>query len=90
MKECTSRKSLRIREMSEGDRPQEKMIKYGAKALSDTELIALILRTGTQSMNVVEVARQLLRQHGQSSILCIRVSRHNWTRKSRVSARPRP
>ncbi len=66
MKECTNRKSLRIREMSEGDRPQEKMIKYGAKALSDTELIALILRTGTQSMNVVEVARQLLRQHGQS------------------------
>ena len=65
-KDGVSRESLRIREMSEGDRPQEKMIKYGPKALSDTELIALILRTGTQSMNVVEVARQLLKQHSQS------------------------
>lgn len=66
MKEAIGRESLRIREMNEGDRPQEKLIKYGPKSLSDTELVALILRTGTKSRNVVEISQQLLRQHRHS------------------------
>ncbi|MDO4771854.1 DNA repair protein RadC [Porphyromonas sp.] len=66
MKEATERGSLRMREMSEHDRPQEKLIKYGPKALSDTELVALILRTGTKTMNVLEMSQQLLRQHRDS------------------------
>lgn len=60
------RASLRISEMSQGDRPQEKMLSHGPKSLSDAELLALILRTGTQELNVVEMSRQLLRLHTNS------------------------
>lgn len=39
--------------------PREKLKKYGAKALSDIELIAIMLRTGVHGLNVMEVARSL-------------------------------
>lgn len=39
--------------------PREKLKKYGAKALSDVELIAIMLRTGVHGLNVMEVARAL-------------------------------
>lgn len=43
------------------DRPREKMIEKGAAVLSNAELLAILLRTGTKQMNVLEVARTLLR-----------------------------
>jgi len=42
------------------DRPQEKLLKYGANALSNSELIAVILRTGTKEENVVMLAQRIL------------------------------
>ena len=52
--------SLTIREMPEEERPREKLAHRGAAALSDAELIAILLRTGIQGANAVEVARSLL------------------------------
>ena len=45
-------------------RPRERLQAFGAQALSDEELIAIILRSGTQTSNVLEVARALLLRHG--------------------------
>ncbi len=39
---------LKIREMPEAERPREKLANRGASALSDAELIAILLRTGLQ------------------------------------------
>ena len=39
-------------------------MKYGAEALSDAELFAIILRTGTKEENVVEVANKLISEYG--------------------------
>jgi len=47
-----------------GDRPREKLASQGAQALSDSELIAILLRTGLPGANAVEVARQLLTRYG--------------------------
>jgi DNA repair protein RadC len=44
-------------------RPRERLQTLGPQALSDEELIAIILRTGTASANVLEVSRHLLVQH---------------------------
>lgn len=52
--------SPRIHELPEEDRPREKLANRGAAALSDSELIAILLRTGLPGANAVDVARQLL------------------------------
>ncbi len=42
------------------DRPREKLLKKGAAALSDAELLAIFLRTGVQGVTAVDLARELL------------------------------
>lgn len=51
---------LKISELPEDDRPREKLVARGANALTNVELIAILLRTGFQGKNAVEVARELL------------------------------
>ncbi len=58
---------LRIREMHQDDRPREKLIARGASALTDAELIAILLRTGLPGANAVEVAARLLERYGSLS-----------------------
>ena len=53
-------KRLTIKEWSVQDRPREKYAKSGAIALSDAELIAILLRTGNESESAVELAKRLL------------------------------
>lgn len=54
---------LKIREMPQDERPREKLLARGPAALNDSELIAILLRTGLPGANAVEVARALLKQH---------------------------
>jgi len=53
-----------IKELPESDRPREKLLKVGAENLSDSELLAIVLRTGTREKNALELARELLRHFG--------------------------
>lgn len=53
----------KMKELPVGERPYEKVLSYGAGVLSDAELLAVILRTGSKNMNSVEVARQILKIH---------------------------
>lgn len=46
------------------ERPREKLLARGAAALSDAELLAIFLRTGVSGKTAVDVARELLSQHG--------------------------
>src|ERR1700736_2571593 len=55
---------IKIREMPREERPREKLAAHGAAALSDPELIAILLRTGVAGANVIEVARDLLKKYG--------------------------
>jgi DNA repair protein RadC len=50
--------------MPEDERPREKLAAHGAAALADSELIAILLRTGIAGANAIDVARDLLRRHG--------------------------
>ena len=53
-----------IHELPEQDRPRERLARLGAAALSDTELIAILLRTGMKGANAVELGRQLIQRFG--------------------------
>lgn len=44
--------------------PREKLIKYGAAALSDCELLAIFLRTGTHGVHVMALAQRLMNRFG--------------------------
>ncbi|MEJ2529477.1 MAG: DNA repair protein RadC [Gammaproteobacteria bacterium] len=46
------------------ERPREKLLKRGAHALSDAELLAIFLRTGVKGKTAVDLARNLLDEHG--------------------------
>ena len=51
---------MRLKDLGMDDRPREKLRYKGAGVLSNAELLAILLRTGTGKMNVVDVARELL------------------------------
>ncbi|TVQ67213.1 MAG: JAB domain-containing protein [Balneolaceae bacterium] len=63
-----------VREMQVDEQPREKLLKYGADSLSDAELLAIILRTGTRSLNVIEMSRALM-QHFKG---LRNLSRQSW------------
>lgn len=55
--------NLRIKDMAPNEKPIEKLVKYGAERLSDAELLAIILRSGSRKMSVIETAQRILNDH---------------------------
>ncbi len=55
---------MTIRNWPTGDRPREKLLAQGAQTLTDTELLAIFLRTGCAGKSAVDLARDLLNQFG--------------------------
>lgn len=53
-----------IREIPADERPRERMMQYGASSLSNAELLAILLRTGTASQSAVHIAERVLSQTG--------------------------
>ena len=60
---------MSIKDWPSQERPRERLLKQGAKSLSDAELLAIFLRTGTRNISAVDLARQLLQQFGSLSTL---------------------
>ena len=56
--------SKTIKELPEDERPREKLLKYGADKLSDTELLAILLRTGTKGKSAIDMAEEILKSAG--------------------------
>ncbi len=61
--------NLRVRDMPTQLRPREEFERVGAENVSDAVLLALILRTGTKGVNVVEVSQRLLSTFGSLTAL---------------------
>jgi len=56
--------STRLSDLAVGERPQERLERFGAAALSDTELLAMLLRSGSRGMNVLSLASRLVSEAG--------------------------
>ena len=60
----SSSPALRLRDLAVGERPQERLERFGAAALSDTELLAMLLRSGSRSLDVLGLAARLVAEAG--------------------------
>jgi len=59
---------MKIKDIPEQNRPRERFIKYGPETLSDSELFAIILRTGTLNENVIDVSNRLIKEYGLNNL----------------------
>src|SRR6186997_656989 len=55
---------MAIADWPESERPRERLLARGARALSDAELVAILLRTGVRGKSAVDLADDLLRRFG--------------------------
>lgn len=60
---------MKVKDLPLDDRPREKLILRGAQNLSEAELLAILLRTGSKNESVIEVAQKLLIEFGNLAVL---------------------
>ncbi|MGG7098002.1 RadC family protein [Clostridium sardiniense] len=61
---------LRMLDIPENERPKEKLLRYGAESLSNPELLAIVLRTGTKGENVLNLSQKIIAElNGLNGIL---------------------
>ncbi len=77
------RRALTIREWPESERPREKLLERGGQALSDAELLALLLGSGIKGRSAVDVARCLLVDFGSLREL-LSAERPRWKGKAGI------
>ena len=78
-----------MKEMPEAERPYEKCEKMGAEKLTDVELLAVLLRTGSRGENAVSLARRILYGAEDKGILGLHQSVWNGYERSRESEESR-
>jgi len=61
--------SMRLKDQPASERPRERLVALGPDALSHAELVAILLRTGLQGTNAVDIGRQLLQKYGSLGLL---------------------
>lgn len=63
---------MKIKDLPLDDRPREKLILRGPQSLSDSELIAIILRTGTKGKSVVQISQEIIKKSGNLASLAVK------------------
>ncbi len=58
------RQGIRVSDLPRGLQPREKLLKHGERSLSNSELVAIVLGSGTKAANVLKIADGLLRKYG--------------------------
>lgn len=67
---------MKIKDLNEKERPRERLARCGVRSLSDGELLAVLLRTGTRNESAIELAQRLLNQHEGTQELPQRLLNH--------------
>ena len=65
------KRKMKIKDLPKIERPREKLIAKGAENLKDSELLAILLRTGKTGKNVIEIASQILSKYSKKRLLQI-------------------
>ncbi|HEY1251412.1 MAG TPA: DNA repair protein RadC [Thermoanaerobaculia bacterium] len=71
MTETHPRRAFRIHDLPSDERPRERLLRLGPSALSNEELVSLLLRTGIPGESALDRARGLLAVHGGLAGLCM-------------------
>jgi len=64
-----NQRTNRIKDLPKVERPRERLISKGPENLKDEELLAILLRTGREGKNVLELAKQILRKYSKKRLL---------------------
>ncbi|MBU5592743.1 DNA repair protein RadC [Clostridium sp. MSJ-4] len=56
--------NLKIMDLPKNERPQERLLRYGAESLSNSELLAVVLRTGTSKENILQLCNRIIKECG--------------------------
>jgi len=59
---------LRINDLPHDERPREKLLKYGPGCLTVTELVAVLLTTGTKKEEVLEMSSRIIKEYGERTL----------------------
>ena len=76
----------KMKEIPEENRPYEKCLKFGVEALTDEELLAILLRSGSKEHSALELAYQVLHLSKENQGLqskCTAVEKHSWNWRSK-------
>ena len=55
---------MKILDIPKQNRPRERFVSLGPQSLSDSELMAIILRTGKKNENVIDMSNKLINEYG--------------------------
>lgn len=61
-------KKCKIKDLPKIERPREKLMKYGPEKLSNSELLAILLRSGKEGENVIELANRILKKFSSGKL----------------------
>lgn len=67
-----------IKELSLDDRPREKLMQQGAAGLSNSELLAILIRTGTQKRSALRIAEELTASSGLYQNIACWLKSRDW------------
>jgi len=77
MSKKSKKSSTGIKSWPVADRPREKLLKKGARALTNSELLAILLRTGTKGSSAIDLARKIMKKFGTFRNM-IHVDMRDW------------
>jgi DNA repair protein RadC len=60
---------LKIRDLPQDEKPREKLLKHGLGALSTSELLAVVLNTGTKKEGLLEMSGRVIKDYGEGGIM---------------------
>lgn len=80
---------IKMKELPISERPYEKLVLYGEEKLSNSELLAIIIKTGTKEETAVTLAQKVLelrkrrRTKRTTKSTITRINENSWNRKSK-------
>ena len=60
---------LRVKDMSDEDKPREKLIKYGPESLSSNELLTIVLNVGTKKEEIFSMVQRIFKEYGDKNLV---------------------
>ncbi|MDR3611708.1 MAG: DNA repair protein RadC [Ignavibacteriaceae bacterium] len=67
---------MRVKDLPLDDRPREKLLLRGSQSLSDAELLAILLRTGTKGKSVITISQELITENENLAVLASKHPSH--------------
>jgi len=65
---------MKIKTLPSDERPREKLIKHGSKTLTNSELLAIILRTGNKKESVLEISNKFFKKYNLKSLSRVKIA----------------